>query len=307
MNCGDMNAKFGLGGLVSFEPGPGGLTQALIRVAGHEARLMLHGAHLTHYQPAGERPVLWMSGQSQFAAGKPIRGGVPICFPWFGSNEEDATLPMHGFARLTEWEVIQTRQPNAGSVEITLAMRSGEATRKLWPHEFVLKSTVTVGAALNMALNVANIGRGDLTITEALHTYFSILDIHKVSVTGLADTDYIDKVAGGALARQGSEPIAFVGEIDRAYLDTTAACVLEDPRLGRRIVIGKKGSDSTVVWNPWIAKAARMPDFGDDEWPGMVCIETANAGRNAVTIKPGKSHTMQARIEVAALEAAKLT
>lgn len=303
MTLDELNARFGIAGAVSFEAGPGGLAKVVLRGQGGEAAMTLHGAHLLHWQPSGERPVLWMSVKSWFEDGKPIRGGVPICFPWFGAATHVAGAPHHGIVRLRNWEFISARVLPDGRVEAVLAMRSDEATRAWWPHDFVLKFTVTVGATLTMSLNATNIGQAPFAITEALHTYFAVSDIHNVKVHGLENLEFTDTVGGARrAARQGDEPITFAAETDRNNVGTTATAVLEDPGMARRITIEKSGSESTVVWNPWIAKAAKMPDFGDDEWPGMLCIETANLGPDAVTIKPGKSHTMEARIAVQSLK-----
>ena len=299
MTLEELNKRFGIAGSVSFEAGPGGLTQVAIRAKGGEARVMLHGAHVTHWQPAGEKPVIWMSGKSWFEDGKPIRGGVPICLPWFGAATHAADMPGHGIARLRAWEFISARTLPDGRVEAVLATRSDEWTQRYWPHEFVAKFTVVVGATLTMSLNMTNIDKAPYAITEALHTYFAVSDIHQVKVHGLENLDFTDTVGGGRrVVRQGGEPITFAAETDRNNTATQATTVLEDPGMGRKITIEKTGSDSTVVWNPWIAKSAKMVDFGDDEWPGMVCIETANLGPDAVTIKPGKSHTMEARISI---------
>ncbi len=296
MTVDELNKRFAILGVLSFDAGPGGLARANIRAAGASASIMLHGAHLTHYQPDGQEPVLWMSQKSWFEPGKPIRGGVPICFPWFGGSGP-AGSPIHGVVRLRAWEFISARVLADGRVEAVLATRSDDETRKFWPHDFVLKFTVTVGPSLTMALNTTNIGDAPFEIAEALHTYFAVSDIHRVMVRGLENHRYID-TAGGTHAerQQGDEPITFAAECDRDYVAAAGPVVLDDPGMSRRITIDKRGSESTVVWNPWTAKAARMPDFGDEEWPGMLCIETANIGDDAVTIKPGKSHTMEATI-----------
>jgi glucose-6-phosphate 1-epimerase len=304
MTLDELNKQFAIPGAVSFSAGPAGLPMVVLTGKGGEAHVMLHGAHVIHYQPAGQSPVLWMSQKSWFAADKPIRGGVPICFPWFGQSSHIPNAPNHGVVRLRDWEFISARVLPDGRVQAVLATRSDEWTRQYWPHEFVLKFTVTVGATLTMSLNTTNIDRHLITVTEALHTYFSVLDIRQVKLHGLEGLDYLDTVGGAhRLLRQDDAPITFAGETDRNYLRTDAATEIEDPGLGRRIAIAKAGSYSTVVWNPWVEKAARMPDFGDDEWPGMLCVETANIGHDAVTIEPGKSHTMEATISARTVKA----
>lgn len=293
------NREFGIAGVAKFEAGPGGLTRVAITTPQAEAHVYLHGAHVTHFQPRGERPVLWMSGSSLFEDGKPIRGGVPICFPWFGPRAGDPASPAHGFVRLHDWEVRSLRSRPDGQVELVLALDGSPRTREIWPGAFEISHTVTVGRQLKMALHVVNRGPSPMTFEEALHTYFTVGDVRKAEVTGLGGVTYIDKVDAMARKTQGAEPITIRGETDRVYVETESATVVSDPVMGRRIGIEKSGSRSTVVWNPWVEKARKMADFGDEEWPGVVCVETANVGESSITLPPGGSHTMTAAIGVA--------
>ena len=285
---------------VNFEETTGGLLRIAVTTPAAHAHIFLHGAHLSHYQPTALAPVLFMSASSLFAPTKPIRGGVPVIFPWFGPRADQPSSPPHGFARTSEWELESTRNIDDQSVQVVLRFPSTAATRAEWPHNFVLRHRITIGARLQMELEVENRGAGDLRFEEALHTYFAVSDVREVAVRGLAGTEYIDKVDGAKLKVQDEEPIRFTGETDRVYLDTSAECTIDDPGLQRRISIQKTGSDTTVVWNPWVAKAAALADFGDDEWPRMLCVETANAHRNAVTLKPAGTHVMSTVIAVSA-------
>ena len=278
--------------------GQGGLPQLLIANELAQAAVYLHGAHVTHFQPRGQKPVLWMSAQSWFAADKPIRGGVPICWPWFGPHAGKPELPAHGLARLSDWRLRAVTNEPDGGTSVVLALESSDRTKLLWPHDFDLEYTVRVAARLELSLRVKNAGAAAFIFEEALHTYLAVSDIRKVSVQGLAGAAYLDKVGGMQRVTQGPDPLTFSGETDRLHLDTDAACEVDDPGLRRRIRIEKSGSRTTVVWNPWVKKAQAMPDFGDDEWPGMLCIETANAAANAVTLAPGAAHEITARIEV---------
>jgi glucose-6-phosphate 1-epimerase len=264
------------------------------------ARIYPHGAHLAAWQPShASAPVLWMSGHSAFKADKPIRGGVPICFPWFGPHPGDSAVPAHGFARVSPWTLCDAGQSADGTVSLTFQLEADNAS-PVWPHHFHADLRLSIGPTLQVDLEVHNVDTVPFTFEEALHTYFAVGGIEQVTVTGLEGTEYLDKVAAGRGARQDEQPIAFAAETDRVYLDTESTCVIHDPGLARRITIAKRGSRSTVVWNPWIAKARSMPDFGDDEWRGMVCIETANVGKAAVTVRPGDRHTMSALISVEA-------
>lgn len=290
-DCSTLMARFELAGL-RFETGNGGLTRAVIETPVSRGELYLHGAHVSGFQPAGHQPVLWMSAESLFAARLPIRGGVPICFPWFGAHPSDGTQPGHGTARIAEWNVIASSRLEDGGIGLELQTDIGPCG---------LNFRVQFGVSLEMALSVELASNSALPFRfeEALHTYLAVGDIRRVTIAGLESTPYIDKVAGGKMQVAAGEPIRFLSETDRVYLDTLSSCVLLDPSLQRAITIRKAGSRSTVIWNPWIEKSARMPDFGDHEWPGMACIETANVGTNSIELQPGQIHTLCARIAVA--------
>lgn len=300
MNSLDMlQSRFPIPGALRWETGAGGLTRAVVTTPHAAAHVYLHGAHVTHYQPQGQNPLLFLSGQSLFQSGKPIRGGVPICFPWFGPKADDAAAAAHGFARLKEWTVESSAQADDGSVQLVLSLVSDDSTRALWPHDFRARYTITIGRELRLSLEVYNTGSKPFVFEEALHTYLNSEDIHQARVEGLEGTTYIDKLQQGRRMPQGAQPITFTGETDRIYLNTRSTCIAHDPAGRRNIEIAKDGSDTTVVWNPWINKAKAMPDFGDNEWPNMLCIETCNVADAAITLEPGKSRTMTAVIHAA--------
>jgi glucose-6-phosphate 1-epimerase len=282
---------------VRLEKGQGGLQRLVIQTAQADAEIYLHGAHVTQFQPKGQKPVLFMSAKSMFEPGKPIRGGVPICFPWFGARQAGQPGSPHGFARLIEWELVSVEQ-TSDIVEIHLRLVSSEATRALWTGEFEADYRVRIGTTLSLELQVRNTGSQPLRIEEALHTYLSISDARQISIEGLAGTSYFTAVGTPRTETEGAAPIRITAETDRVYLNTQATCVAHDPGWQRKLVVKKTGSNATVVWNPWIAKAKAMPDFGDDEWPFMLCIETCNVRENAITIAPGQSYIMSAVVSV---------
>jgi len=286
---------------VRLDTGRGGLPRLSIANDICAAELYLYGAHLCHWQPRTQaHPVLWMSGESQYAVGRPIRGGVPICFPWFGSKAGDPSAPGHGVARINLWTLEAATLEADGTVVVRLSLTSGTHARPLVPYDFRLAHELRLGRTLSMAFTVTNQGDAPITFEEALHTYLTVGDVRRVRVEGLAGAAYVDKVDGMKRKTQPDEPITVSAETDRLYLDTETAATLTDPDFGRAIRVTKAGSRSTVVWNPWIAKSKAMPDFGDEEWPGMICIETANAADNALTLAPGARHTMTASLSVAA-------
>ena len=291
----DLQRRFGTSDTIRFEDGPGGLTRIRVTAPAAEAEVYLHGAHVTRYQPRGGRPVLFVSARSRYDAKSAIRGGVPVIFPWFGAKADDPAAPQHGLVRAAAWDVEAVERAGE-AVVVILRLDASEATRAVWPHRFTIRHRIGVGPALDMALEVDNAGAEPFTFEEALHTYLAVGDVRQVSVTGLAGSTYIDKTAGMARKLQGPEPLHLTGETDSVYLSSPAACVVHDPAGGRRLVVEKEGSGSTVVWNPWVAKAQALSDLGDDEWPSMLCIETANAADNRVTLAPGARHRMRAVI-----------
>ena len=289
-NLHQLNQHFGIEDVLHFSAGEGGLWRAQITTEKCTAELYRHGAHLTRWRPAGHDEVLWLSSMARFEYGKAIRGGVPICFPWFAGNQpaSDPDGPAHGYARTTTWEYIDAKQDDAG---VSIAMRTAI-------EPFTLRYDVTFSDTLTMQLEVTNTGNAAATFESALHTYFVVSQIKQVQVHGLENAHYLDTVGGGERPMQQDDlPISFDAETDRTYA-SEASVKIVDPGLQRTITIDKSGSGSTVVWNPWTDKAKAMGDFGDDEWPGMLCVETANVKPNHVSIEPGQSHTMQAVIRV---------
>jgi glucose-6-phosphate 1-epimerase len=290
--------QFDIPNALRFEDAPGGLVRAVISTPAAEADLYPQGAHVTHWTPRGQRPVLFVSPKSLFTPGKAIRGGVPIIFPWFGGRGDGKPGPAHGFARSMEWAIEGAKQHNDGKVEITLALAPNDATRGFGYAGFHLRFRVTVGSELEMELETRNDGQEPLTYEEALHTYLSIADIHQASVSGLEGTTYIDKTDGFKRKKLGNEPVRVAKETDQVHLNSQAACVVHDPVWRRRIIVEKSGSDSTVVWNPWIDKTKGMSDMALDDWKEMICVETANAADNAVHLAPGATHKLTASVRM---------
>jgi glucose-6-phosphate 1-epimerase len=288
---------FDIPNALRFEDAASGL-RAVISTPMAEAEIYLQGAHVTHWTPRGQRPVLFVSSKSVFAPGKAIRGGVPVIFPWFGPRSDGKPGPAHGFARTTEWTIEGTELRGDGKVEITFALAPNEISRGLGYAGFHLRYRVTVGSELEMRLETRNHGQEPLTFEEALHAYFAIGDINQASVSGLEGTTYIDKTDGFKRKKLGNEPLRIAKETDEVHLSTEATCVVHDPVWQRRITVEKSGSDSTVIWNPWIEKTKGMSDMAADDWMGMICVETANAADNAVHLPPGAARTMTTLIRV---------
>jgi glucose-6-phosphate 1-epimerase len=223
-----------------------------------------------------------------FEGGKPIRGGVPIVFPWFGTRSDGQPGPLHGYARIREWTIESTEQRPDGAVEVRLSL-AVESAR--------LTYRVVVGGSLELELTVRNESESEFRFEEALHTYFAVGDIRQVSITGLEGTVCVDKTDG--FSRKVSEgAIRFGKETDQVHLNTAAACEIRDAAWKRAIVVEKAGSDTTVVWNPWIEKTKTLADMAPDDWQGMVCLETANAMENAIALPAGGVHSMRSAIRL---------
>jgi glucose-6-phosphate 1-epimerase len=283
---------------VVVEAGAGGLQRARVDNARAEAHIYLQGATVTHFQPRGAAPALFLSNRATWAAGRAIRGGVPLIFPWFGAHPSNAKAPMHGFARTRAWRFVGSQPGADGAVVVELALEDDEASRGAWPHAFQLRYRVSVGATLGLAFEVTNTSTQAWPFEAALHTYLAVGDVRAVAVTGLENTTYIDKVDAMTRKRQGTEPLRLTGETDRVFVGTRSRSVVEDRVLARRLVVDKTGSATTVVWNPWSTKAAGIADLEPDDWRRMVCVETANAADDAVTLAPGARHVMTATIRV---------
>lgn len=276
---------------------------SVLRVSGPAAtgEIYLQGAHISAWRPADEADVIWMSQASMFEAGQPIRGGVPICFPWFGPGRDSQSSPAHGFARLANWSLAGTEDLD-GAVRVRLVLTDADVARlpgvERWQRPFQLTYSVSFGSELEIELVARNTGSEEFSFEEALHSYFCVDDISRTRVDGLDGAEYLDRAPDAAAERQiQSGPVTFSGETDRVYFSSSTAIVV-DEAAGRRITVAKENSASTVVWNPWVAKSAAMPDFGDEEWREMVCVETANALDDAIVLQPGDSHTMSARYSV---------
>jgi D-hexose-6-phosphate mutarotase len=257
----------------------------------------LQGAHVTSWQPQGQKPVIWLSSQAKFAPGKSIRGGVPLCWPWFGQHATEAGYPGHGFARTIPWTLLDARRLPDGRVRLEFKPEMSDAALAQWPHASIVRYNVTVGQELVVALVTRNSGSVPFQLGQALHTYFAVGDIGQTSIAGLAGCTYIDRLAGDKRKKQKGA-VTFNGETDRVYLGTAGCCGIIDPVLKRTILITSTGSRSTVVWNPGAAKAAQMGDFGKNGENKMVCVETANAADDVITLAPGETHRMTAQYRI---------
>jgi D-hexose-6-phosphate mutarotase len=285
-------------GRVSFLDGQGELPMIEIATAWSTAEVYLLGGQVTHFQRKNEPPLLFMSKCSRFVEGQPIRGGIPIVLPWFGPREG---MAQHGFARTKNWEVKEVTPAVDGSVSVRLRLPDYPEASAFPP--FTAEYVVTVNQGLTLQLVVRNASESEeLTFENCLHTYLEVGDINAVSVTGLKGTSYLDKVENFARKLEENESLRISSEVDRIYQNTSAPVEVIDPRLGRKIRVEKQSSLSTVVWNPWMAKAQQMPDFGSEEYEQMLCVESGNVASNAIKLPPGQTSTLTVELKSSPLK-----
>lgn len=293
----DLNRQFDIPGVAQVVAGNGGLLAVRVTSPAVQGEIYLHGAHVTSWKPAGAEEVLFLSTQSRFENGRAIRGGIPICFPWFGGKPDDPKAPAHGFARTKAWQ-LDSIDKIGEAVAISMSTESNEDTKRWWPADFRLVHRVTFGPELRLELLLKNTGETSLRFEEALHTYHRVGNIETARVHGLEGCEYVDKTDSNRKKQQQGE-IMIISETDRIYLNTTKAVDLEDPSMGRRVRLRKENSRATVVWNPWKEKALGFSDFAPDEWQQMICLETCNVADYAVEVAPQEQHTMKAVLSLA--------
>jgi len=294
-----LNRRFGIPGIAQVVAGNNGLAKLSISGPEASAEIYLHGAQVTSWHPAGAEEALFLSEHSHWESGRAIRGGIPICFPWFRAKADDPKAPAHGFVRTKGWELDGVTADHDGAVIVQLSAKSDASTRQWWPYEFDIGLRVTIGAALGLELMVRNSGSELFRFEEALHTYFRVSDARKVRVSGLDQVAYLDNTDSNREKVQTGD-VVLNAPTDNAYLNTVSSLDLTDPGLHRAIRTEKLNSATTIVWNPWEQGAAALSDLGDDEWQSMTCVEASNILGSAVSLAPGQEHTMRAMLRVIA-------
>lgn len=295
MDIESLNARHSHAGYVTFKQGPEGFPIALITTPYATAAISLYGAHVLSYRFMDDsNDLLFLSDAAVFREGSAIRGGIPVCWPWFGPDPEGKGRSDHGFARTRMWNVAYTMPTRERECVIALELSETPETLALWPHPFLLTLKITVGRSLTLELSTYNRGDTPMEITQALHTYFNVGDIHETVLGGLEEKRYIDKCDGGNIwVQQGA--IRITEETDRIYTTSEGeTLLLEDKKLDRTIRIDSAGSRSTIVWNPWINVCRSKSDLLDNDYTTMLCIETANAAEDRIVLAPQKRHSLKA-------------
>jgi glucose-6-phosphate 1-epimerase len=257
------------------------------------ATIALQGAHVMHWQPkTTNQPVLWLSSNARFTEGRSIRGGIPICWPWFGAHPTDSSLCPHGFARVIPWKLVSYKKLGNGATRFLLEMTHTQVTQRQLSYAYRFELAINIGQTLHLEMMTTNLAGHPFMIGEAFHTYFNVSDVSSVHVTGLENLVFSDKVMGYERNVQHG-PVRFSGEFDRVYLNSLRDCVIHDVNYARKIRVSKSNSNTTVIWTPWDEKAKQLTDMGaENEWRRMICLESANAMENSVTIYPNEKHSM---------------
>jgi glucose-6-phosphate 1-epimerase len=292
----DLNRRFEIPGIAKIVDGRGGLPSIRVTAPRASGEIYLHGAHVTSWQPAGAEEALYVSSKSKWQDGTAIRGGVPVCFPWFATRAEDPRSPAHGLVRTKSWQLEGITHADH-DVTVALSTSADEATRKTWFGDFHLLFCATFGEQLRLELIVTNHGTTSFRFEEALHSYLRVGNVATAKLRGLNGVLYVDKTDAQREKHQHGD-LVVSGETDRIYRNTFATVEIEDPAARRRILVAKEDSRDTVVWNPWSEKAKAMSDVGHDEWRQFVCVETCNVGDHAVNLAPAQAHTITALVSL---------
>lgn len=298
MSIEQLNTDYGIAGQLKFVEGKGSLPFIEISNSMAKALISIYGGQVLSFQPiTAANDLMFLSEKAYYQEGKAIKGGIPLCWPWFGADPEGLGRSSHGFARNSFWTVIGTEVTPAKETKVKFRLLDTPETRKIWSQAFNLTLEITVGNTLTLELITKNTGDKAFAITQAFHTYFQVGDINKVKVLGLEDTKYLDKVANFQ-AKQQQGTVTIAEEVDRIYTDVTKELVIDDPSLGRKLVINSEGSKTAVVWNPWIDICAKSADLEDRDYQRFICVETANAAKDVVEIAPNSEYRLQVNYKI---------
>ena len=303
INIQQLNADFGIANQIEFITGKGGLPCIQINNDQASALISVYAGQVLSFKPVNEaEDLLFVSDNAYFQEGKAIKGGVPICWPWFGAapepgNADQAKRPDHGFVRNALWSVLSTTALENGVSKIVLEFVDSEETRLIWPFQFHLSLEIIIGDSLRLELLTRNTGNQVFSITEALHSYFNVGDITQVKALGLEQTEYLDKNENFAKTFQEGA-ITIATETDHIHTDIQHKLLIDDPVFQRKIEISSSGNNNVVVWNPWAKGAAAMKDLDKHDYKHFICLEIANAATDSVEILPNSEHRMNAHYRI---------
>ena len=279
--------------------GEGGFPTIKIDNEHASAVISIYGAQVLSYKPKNQNnDLLFVSENAYFENGKAIKGGIPICWPWFGQDQEKVGTQMHGFVRNMLWQLDETSTTANGKTNVVLSLSETKETMKLWPHTFKLILKIQIGKTLKLSLKTENTDTSSFVITQALHAYFAIDEIQQTSVLGLDGVSYLDKVGGKTDSILQKGDVVIDQEVDRIYTNVSSELSLLDESSKRTVTIKAKGSNTAIVWNPWVEISKDSGDLSDDAYQRFVCIETANAVDDKVVVEPSGSHTLEAEYSI---------
>jgi len=276
---------------ISLQADSNGFEFIVIKHPKFNAAFSLHGAHLLHFQLKEQAPTIWLSKSALYNEQKAIRGGVPICWPWFGAADKSLgdNLPAHGFARTSKWEFKSSKELKNG-LQIEFLLKDTAKTREIWPYQFELTLKATLTETLQLELISKNTGEKDFTYNAALHTYFNISAPESCQISGL-NKHFTDKLNAGQL-KKGDGSLQINAPIDSIYQKAADSVVLSDNGLHRQLHIENSGNDSEVLWTPWVEGAQAFADMPDDGYQTMFCIESAITNKGGQNVAAGQTHTL---------------
>ncbi len=298
MEINRLNSEHGLVGQLTFIQGKGEFPFISIQNKSASAIISLYAAQVLSFKRTSEpEDLLFLSRKAFYENGRAIRGGIPICWPWFGPNLSGIDLPDHGFVRNSVWTVVKTVAVSETETRIKLRFKYNPHRTDHWPQTFILELDIYVGESLTLHLSTHNTSRKTLYITQALHAYFYIGDIHKITILGLEKTDYLDKLDNGQQKHQ-SNTVTIPFEVDRIYKDVKSELTITDPVFNRTIVVTSNHHKTAIVWNPWRYVSAHIVDLEPEDYKRFVCLEAGNVATDILDIQPDNSVTLTVNYKI---------
>lgn len=300
MDFQQLNSDFGIPRQLEIIPGPGGMPMIKVDNGRAKALISLYGGQVLSFQPLEQaEDVLFLSGQSAYAEGKAIRGGIPVCWPWFGPDPKGLQRPNHGFVRNHFWRLAKTEAVSDSETKVSLRFADTFKQENTWRQPFMLLLEICIGPSLQLKLTTFNPGDQPFSITQAFHSYFRVGNIKRVKILGLEDCDYFDKLDQGTQKTQKGV-VTVSKEVDRVYVEVYKNLVIVDPVLKRRIHINSPNTSTAVVWNPWLKTSKRMPDLADADYQQFICVEAGNVAFDLIKVQPGSQFSLQANYSLLA-------
>lgn len=298
MDIDQLNIDYGIADQLTFVKGNGGLPFILISNAGATALISVYAAQILSFQPTTEcEDLLFLSQKSYYEEGKAIRGGIPICWPWFGPDPKDLDRPDHGFVRNGLWAVLATTAIADNETRIILRFEETIQSKSYWRQAFTLDLEISVGDTLTLKLVTRNTGNKVFSITQALHAYLHVGDISQVQILGLEGSDYLDKLDDSVQKHQ-SGAVTFLEEVDRIYTETQNEWIIDDSSFNRQIKITATSNKTMVVWNPWEATSTKIPDLEPVDYQHFICLEAGNVDTDTIEILPGNEYSLLTNFKI---------